>query len=86
MQIVKLSSRGQLLLPQQLRQRLHLTAGMEFAIALVGNEIHLTPVAALPTTTLEQVAGLLSRPARSEAAVQAGLRERARMQDEASKT
>ncbi len=41
---VKLSSKGQLVIPKKIRQALNLQPGTEFDIELVGRQIHLRPV------------------------------------------
>lgn len=61
MQTVKLSTKGQFVIPNEIRKSHHLTAGSEFAISFVGSEIRLTPLPMFPPTTLVEVAGLLAR-------------------------
>ncbi len=61
MQTVKLSTKGQFVIPNEIRKIHHLTAGTEFAISFVGNEIRLTPLPMFPATTVSEVAGLLAR-------------------------
>ena len=61
MQTVKLSTKGQFVIPNEIRKSHHLTAGTEFAISFVGNEIRLTPLPMFPETTVAEVAGLLAR-------------------------
>lgn len=46
METVKLSTKGQLVIPKEIRDALHLAAGTEFAVSFVGNEIRLTPLPA----------------------------------------
>jgi AbrB family looped-hinge helix DNA binding protein len=61
MQTVKLSTKGQFVIPSEIRKSHHLTAGTEFAVSFVGSEIRLTPLPMFPPTTLAEVAGLLAR-------------------------
>lgn len=46
METVKLSTKGQLVIPKEIRDAHHLAAGTEFAVSFVGNEIRLTPLPA----------------------------------------
>lgn len=61
MQTVKLSTKGQFVIPNEIRKSHHLTAGTEFAISFVGDEIRLTPLPMFPVTTVDDAAGLLAR-------------------------
>ncbi|OGT20662.1 MAG: hypothetical protein A2342_07520 [Gallionellales bacterium RIFOXYB12_FULL_54_9] len=61
MQTVKLSTKGQFVIPSEIRKSHHLTAGTEFAVSFVGSEIRLTPLPMFPPTTLAEVAGLLAK-------------------------
>ncbi|GAB1233037.1 hypothetical protein UT4_15030 [Ferrigenium sp. UT4] len=61
MQTVKLSTKGQFVIPNEIRKSHHLTVGTEFAISFVGNEIRLIPLPMFPVTTVEDAAGLLAR-------------------------
>jgi bifunctional DNA-binding transcriptional regulator/antitoxin component of YhaV-PrlF toxin-antitoxin module len=66
MQTVKLSTKGQFVIPNEIRKSHHLTVGTEFAISFVGDEIRLTPLPLFPTTTVDAVAGLLARPGKKK--------------------
>lgn len=59
MQTVKLSTKGQFVIPNEIRKSHHLTVGTEFAISFVGDEIRLTPLPMFPVTTVDDAAGLL---------------------------
>jgi len=59
MQTVKLSTKGQIVIPRDIRKASHLVAGMEFSVELVGDEIRIRPVPRLRKTTTEEVAGCL---------------------------
>ncbi|GAB1235355.1 AbrB/MazE/SpoVT family DNA-binding domain-containing protein [Ferrigenium sp. UT5] len=61
MQTVKLSTKGQFVIPNEIRKSHHLTEGTEFAISFVGNEIRLIPLPLFPVTTVDDAAGLLAR-------------------------
>jgi len=61
MQTVKLSTKGQFVIPNEIRKSHHLAVGMEFAISFVGNEIRLTPLPMFPVSTVTEAAGLLAK-------------------------
>ena len=61
MQTVKLSTKGQFVIPNEIRKIHHLVVGTEFAISFVGDEIRLTPLPMFPVTTVDDAAGLLSK-------------------------
>ncbi len=61
MQTVRLSTKGQFVIPNEMRKSHHLAAGTEFTISFVGDEIRLTPLPMFPVTTVDDVAGVLSR-------------------------
>lgn len=61
METVKVSSKGQVVIPKSLRQSHHIDAGTELIITAVGEELRLKPVKAGRQATLRQVAGVLQR-------------------------
>ena len=61
MQTVKLSTKGQFVIPNEIRKNHHLAAGTEFAISFVGDEIRLTPLPMFPVTSVDDAAGLLAK-------------------------
>lgn len=61
MQTVKLSTKGQFVIPNEIRKSHHLAAGTEFAISFVGDEIRLTPLPMFPVATVAKAAGLLAK-------------------------
>ena len=61
MQTVKLSTKGQFVIPNDIRKSHHLAVGTEFAISFVGDEIRLKPLPMFPVTTVDDAAGLLAR-------------------------
>ena len=65
METVTLSSKGQLVIPSQVRASAHLQAGDIFEVRYLDGEIRLKPVTPSRTTTLDEVAGCLSGLAKS---------------------
>lgn len=61
MQTVKLSTKGQFVIPNEIRKSHHLVVGTEFAISFVGDEIRLTPLPIFPVATVAETAGLLAK-------------------------
>jgi len=61
METVKVSSKGQVVIPKSLRDSQHIEAGTELVITAVGGELRLRPVRNPSTTSLGQVAGALHR-------------------------
>lgn len=64
METVKLSTKGQLVIPREICKAHHLAVGTEFVISIVGNEIRLTPLPLFPRTTVASAAGLLAKRGR----------------------
>ncbi len=64
METVKLSSRGQIVIPKDVRETAHLTEGMEFSVVYFDGQIRLTPVPTVEPTKYVQAAGYLYRPDR----------------------
>ena len=64
METVRLSSKGQIVIPKGIRESLHLTAGAEFLVSFLGDEIRLMPVPVFPRTRVEEVAGALAASGR----------------------
>jgi len=61
---VKLSTKGQLVIPKEIRKAHHLVVGTEFVVSFVGDEIRLTPLPLFPRTTVADTAGLLAKHGR----------------------
>lgn len=59
METVKLSTKGQLVIPNEIRKAHHLAVGTEFVVSFVGDEIRLTPLPMFPPTSVDAAAGLL---------------------------
>lgn len=64
METIKLSSKGQIVIPKEIRESRHLAAGTEFIVSFQGDEIRLMPVPIFPRTKAEEVAGALAKPGR----------------------
>ena len=77
MEIVTLSSKGQLVIPKAVRDDAHVTAGCRLEVRYVEGEIRLRPLLERPVSSLAQVAGCLYQPERkllSEADTKAAIR------------
>lgn len=61
METIRLSTKGQLVIPNEIRKAHHLAAGTEFVVSFVGAEIRLTPVPSFPKSTVVEAAGLLAK-------------------------
>lgn len=88
MSTVKVSSKGQIVIPKELRQAHHITPGTELVISAVGEEIRLKPAPLFVATTHEQAAGCLHRKGRkpvTDADMNNAARQRAKRQDDATK-
>ena len=81
MQITKLSSKGQVVVPKNIRARYHWNAGQKLIVIDMGDGIILKSVQPFKTTTIDQVAGKLKYTGRSvsleemEAAIKKGALE-----------
>lgn len=89
METIKLSSRGQVVIPKEVRDLAHLAEGAEFTVTYEQGEIRLRPVPAIRPSTHAEVAGCLHSPGRqamthdeTETAVAAMLKA----QDDATKS
>jgi len=58
---VKLSTKGQLVIPNEIRKAHHLAVGTEFVVSFVGDEIRLTPLPMFPRTSVADAAGMLAK-------------------------
>lgn len=61
METVRLSTKGQLVIPNELRKAHHLAVGTEFVVSFVGDEIRLTPLPMFARTSVADAAGSLAR-------------------------
>lgn len=85
---VKLSSKGQIVIPKNIRDDLHLPAGTEFVISKTATGLTLTPTSLFPTSTVREVRGFLAKRGRhlpNEADLKAGIKARLKARDDATK-
>ena len=61
METVKLSSKGQVVIPKDIRDAQRLAAGTEFFVACVDGEIRLTPAPVFPRAKVADGRGMLAR-------------------------
>ena len=88
METVKMSSKGQIVIPKAMRDSHHLQAGVEFVIIEEGNSLRLVPAANVKRATVDEVGGILHRTGRapmSDDDMRAALRAKAKANDDASK-
>jgi AbrB family looped-hinge helix DNA binding protein len=62
METVKVSSKGQVVIPKSLRDAHRIHTGDSFIISAVGDELHLKPAPTIRQSSLKSVAGMLHRP------------------------
>jgi AbrB family looped-hinge helix DNA binding protein len=92
METVTLSSKGQLVIPSQVRAAADLHAGDMFEVRYLDGEIRLRPVALARATTLDDVAGCLAvakkglslSPPLSDVQVNASIKARLKAEDTAT--
>lgn len=65
MDTVKVSSKGQIVIPKAIRESHHITAGTELVLSVAGDALRLTPVPALDKTSIKEAAGMLYRRGRT---------------------
>lgn len=88
METVRMSSKGQIVIPKAMRDSHHLQPGVEFVITEEGNGLRLVPVASVKQATVDEVGGILHRAGRvpmSDDDMRATLRAKAKSNDDASK-
>lgn len=88
MDTVKLSSKGQIVIPKSMRDDMHLPPGTEFVISVSATGITLTPKTLFPKATVREVRGYLSKHGRtlpSDTAIKDSIKARLKAQDDASK-
>jgi AbrB family looped-hinge helix DNA binding protein len=88
METVKLSSKGQIVIPKAMRDDMHLPPGTEFVISMTATGLTLTPKTLFPKTSGREVRGFLAKRGRSlpdDADIKARIRARLKAQDDASK-
>jgi len=82
MTTIRLSSKGQVIIPQSIRAANHWTTGQEFSIEMTQDGILLRPKSPFPRTTVDEVAGCLKYdgPAKTLADMEQGLMDALREQ------
>lgn len=88
METVKLSSKGQIVIPKNIRDDLHLPTGTEFVISKTATGLTLTPTTIFPASTVSEVRGFLAKRGRKladEADNRANIKARLKARDDASK-
>jgi AbrB family looped-hinge helix DNA binding protein len=90
METVKVSGKGQILLPKMIREACSIRPGAELVIAIVGDEIHLKPTQPpIIATTVAAGRGLLADPKRKpldDAEIRRRITARLQAQDAATKS
>ncbi len=87
MQTTTLSSKGQLVIPSQVRALANVAAGDAFQVRYLDGEIRLRPLARATRTTLDEVAGILAGAGgkrKSDAQLEAAVRARLMAEDAAT--
>ena len=87
METTTLSSKGQLVIPKQVRQQAKVAAGDAFEVRYQDGEIHLRPVVRTSGTTVDDVAGCLASALRkpmSDAQAEATAKARLKAEDAAT--
>lgn len=88
METVKLSSKGQIVIPKNIRDDLHLPPGTEFVISMTATGLTLTPTTLFPRVTVGEVRGFLAKRGRQlpdDFDIKASIKARLKAQDDASK-
>ena len=86
METVKVSSKGQVVIPKSLRDSHRIHTGDSFIITAVGDELHLKPAPTVQQTNLKSVAGMLYQPGGrklSDKQLEQRISSRLRAEDEA---
>jgi AbrB family looped-hinge helix DNA binding protein len=88
METVKLSTKGQIVIPKSIRDDMHLPPGTEFIISLTATGLTLTPTTIFSKTSNVDVRGFLEKKAGivpSDDEIKARIKARLKAQDEATK-
>ena len=89
METVKVSSKGQIVIPKSLRESHHIHTGDSFIVTAVGDELRLKHAPAAGQSSLKSVAAMLHRPAvkkLSDKQLEQRIAARLRDDDKASKS
>jgi AbrB family looped-hinge helix DNA binding protein len=83
METVKVSSKGQIVIPKSLRESHRIHTGDSFIVTSVGDELRFKPAPAAGTSSLKTVAGMLRQTTKSKPSErQQALRIATRLRDE----
>ncbi|RZA22452.1 MAG: hypothetical protein EOP02_16345 [Proteobacteria bacterium] len=88
METVRLSSKGQIVIPKSIRDDLHLPPGTEFIVSRTATGLSLTPTTHFPRTLPSEVRGVLAKPGRKLPDVsdlKAAIHSRLKAADDATK-
>ncbi len=88
METVKLSSKGQIVIPKAMREDMNLPPGTEFIISMTATGLTLTPKALFPKAFVKDVRGFLAKPGRKmpgDVDIKARIKSRLKAHDDASK-
>lgn len=89
METVKLSTKGQIVIPKGVRETHHLVAGTEFVVSFINNEIHLKPLPVFAPATVTEGAALLAKRGRkrlSEKQIRSSIELTIKRRDNATKS
>ena len=89
METVKVSSKGQIVIPKAMREAGHIQAGTELVIYAIADGLMLTPAQRIKPTKVADGLGMLARPSRkilSDAEVKRRIGAMLRIRDEATRT
>lgn len=89
METVKLSSKGQIVIPKNLRDDFHLPPGAKFVISMTATGLMPIPATLFPKATAREVRGFLAKCGRQlpdDADIKAGIKARLKAKDDASKS
>jgi AbrB family looped-hinge helix DNA binding protein len=89
METVKVSSKGQIVIPKALREAGHIHAGTELIISAIADGLMLIPAQRIKPTKVADGLGMLAEPDRkklSDAEVKRRIATMLKMRDEATKT
>ncbi|MDD5058518.1 MAG: AbrB/MazE/SpoVT family DNA-binding domain-containing protein [Sideroxydans sp.] len=89
METITLSTKGQLVIPKEIRKAHHLAVGTKFSVSFVGDEIRLTPLPMFPRTTVADAAGMLAKRGQkttSEAKTRASISKTLKARDLATRS
>lgn len=87
METVKLSSKGQIVIPKGMRDDMHLPPGTEFIISVTATGLTLTPKTLFPKSSVKQVRGFLAKPGRklpNDTKIKASILAKLKAQDDES--